>query len=382
LTRLPHIWGLTPNIQNLAGHFLVLASLAAIANAPSAGWRLPVFLVGSAVIFKSPTGVALITGFSLAQAYRAAAAQSLRPLIPALEAVMLFGVVYGVFWILSPAPSELRAALSPGFYLVNLYEHGGVRWFVVDVAWLFVPALVLLPVAPADPEKRSVPLLVFAVAPFIVVNLLRLVDLRRGFGISSMNEDDWRQVMMPVPLLIHAFVLSFVGQRWARLGSRARTGFLLVALLTVLPPMVTSTRYTYLVLMRPEENAYEYADNHAIAEALATIPREGTVIVTNDLRYPADGFQRDNRQMQIPAVFGHQAFAVNYMYEAYPFSAERLRLQQLLKAEHWSPEIEQAARTYRWTHLLIRKDYAHPRPIPLERVFESSFYSVFRFGTR
>jgi hypothetical protein len=379
LIRNWQIWGLTSNIQNLAAHFLVLASLGGIANAPSAGWRLPVFLVGSAVIFKSPAGVALVAGFSLAQAYRATAARSFTPLIPALAAATVFGVVYGAFWILSSAPSELRAVPSPLFYLVNLYEHGGVRWFALDALWLVLPVLVILPAALGDPEKRSGPLLMFAVAPFIVVNVLRLVDLRRGFGISSMNEDDWRQIIMPVPLLIHAFVLSFVGQRWTRLGRRARAGFLLVVLMTALPPVLAAARYTYLVLMRPVENAYEFADNHAIAEALAVIPREGTVIVTNDLRYPADGFQRDNRQMQIPAIFGHQAFAVNYMYEAYPFSEERLRLQQLLKAERWSPEIEQAARTHRWTHLLVRKDYAHPDPIPLEQIFDSPFYSVFRF---
>ena len=80
-----------------------------------------------------------------------------------------------------------------------------------------------------------------------------------------------------------------------------------------------------------------------------------------------------------PALFGHQAFAVNYTYESYPFSRSRSGLQKLLQSEHWSGEIDEAARTYGWTHLLIRKDYVHPEVIPLERLFDSELYSVYRF---
>ena len=64
VTRQWEIWGLAANVgHNVAAHFLVLASLASIAPAPTFGWRLPVFLVGASVVFKSPTGVALVAGF-------------------------------------------------------------------------------------------------------------------------------------------------------------------------------------------------------------------------------------------------------------------------------------------------------------------------------
>ena len=52
-----------------AAQFLVLASVGAVANASAIGWRLSSFLVGSAIIFKSPAGIALAAGFSLAQAF-------------------------------------------------------------------------------------------------------------------------------------------------------------------------------------------------------------------------------------------------------------------------------------------------------------------------
>ena len=73
-----------------------------------------------------------------------------------------------------------------------------------------------------------------------------------------------------------------------------------------------------------------------------------------------------NRQMQIPALFGHQAFAVNFAYENFPFSRDRLGLQALLEADEWSDAISEAARMHGWTHLLIHKDYRYPAPIPLE----------------
>ncbi len=80
--------------------------------------------------------------------------------------------------------------------------------------------------------------------------------------------------------------------------------------------------------------------------------------------------------MQIPALFGHQAFAVNYVYEAVE---ERRDLQKLLQRPEWSAAIPEAARTHHWTHLVIRKDYVHPVQIPLEQIFENQLYGVFRF---
>ena len=48
----------------------------------------------------------------------------------------------------------------------------------------------------------------------------------------------------------------------------------------------------------------------------------------------------------------------------------------------WSARMQsvsESARAYHWTHFLVRKDYAHPVPIPLEQVFENRDYAVFRF---
>jgi hypothetical protein len=359
------------NAHNVAAHFLVLASLGALATASGIGWRLGVFLVGTAVVFKSPTGIALVAGFVLAQAVLAANERRLKALLPAMAGVAVFGIVYGAFWVL-PLPSAYRSEFHPLFFLRYLHDRGGLLGFTLDAAWLFLPALAVW--SPRErSDSRSVSLLAFALAPFLIVNTVRAV------GVLPMNvDDDWAQIMLPVPLLVRAFAVSLAGARWTRLGHRARVLFATTAALIVVPPAVVSTRYARLLQTHPEQG-HEYVDNHSLAEALAAIPVANSVIVTNDLRYPAEGFRRDDRQMQIPALFGHQAFAVNYYYEAYPFSPERHELQQLLSAPRWTDAIDQAAAGHHWTHLLIRKDYPHPAVIPLETVFENAVYAVFRF---
>jgi hypothetical protein len=368
-------WGVVSMTgQNLGAQFLVVAALGAIAAVPARGWRLPVFLVGTAVLFKAPTGVALAAGFALLQAVRATQMRSLRPLVPLAAAAAVFAATYGAFWILPGNPIEYRTELFPLFHLRNLQEQGRLTAFGADLAWLLLPALVLLPAAVGHGASRTLPLLFCAAAPLVVANSLRAIDLRPGRGIDY----DWLQVMMPMPLLVRAFVIAIAAQAWMHVGGAARAVFVAAVLLAVVPSLVQAARYAGVLVANPAQG-HEFVDNRAIAEALRAIPVEKTLVVTNDLRYPAEGYARDHRQLQIPALFGHQAFAVNYTYEEYSFSRERLALQNLLRAETWTAAIEDAALRYGWTHLLIRKDYAHPQRIPIVRIFDNDQYSVFRF---
>jgi len=376
LTTSWEMWGAASNnAHNVAAHAVVLATLAGIAAAPTIGWRLPVFLVGSAVLVKAPTGVALAAGFTLAQAARAWSARSPRPLVPAAAAAAVFGLVYGAFWLVPALPVEFQTQVFPFYQLDRLMEREALGGVLIDGIWLLLPALVVVASGVRDPERRSLPLLVMAVTPLVVVNSLRSIDLRPGGGV----DDDWLQVALPVPILLHAFVVSVAGQRWAGLGPRVRAAAVALLALSVVPPAAVAARYAGRLLATPELG-HEYVDNRALGEALLAVPVDGTVIVTNDLRYPAEAFSRDDRQMQIPALLGHQAFAVNYVYEVYDFSSDRRALQALLQAPDWSPQIEAAARAHGWTHLLVHKDYPHPEPVPLERVFENETYAVYRFA--
>ena len=209
------------------------------------------------------------------------------------------------------------------------------------------------------------------------MNLTSSVDARPGG--SGEPTDDWVQALVPATMVLHAFVLAFISDRWAALGRGRRLAIVAFLVFTIIQPVLVTGRYLGVLLFEPERG-HEFADNRSIAEALATIPVRGSVIVTNDLRYPAGGFSRDNRQMQVPALFGHQAFAVNYAYERFEFSKARMELHAPLQRNEWSDDILAAARAHGWTHFLVRKSYTHPDTIPLEQTFANADYAVYRFA--
>ena len=367
------VWGILSNEgPNVGGDFLILASVAGIAAAPSLGWRIPAFLIGATVLVKTPAGLALFAGFVLAEAWRAIAARRWWPSPQLLISAAAFAVTFGAFYLRS-FESNFRVESSPLYHLQEIVARGRLAGLAVDFLWLFLPVLVVVSARIGDPEKRSTPILLLAVAPLLVVNATRLNNIQVGGGGTG---DDWFQILHSVPFLVHAFALSIAGRRWASLGRRRRAAFLLLLASAIAPVAIVAARYSLQVLRDPTSGT-DFVDNRALAGALAAIPTDGTIVVTNDLRYPAQSFTRDYRQMQIPALFGHQAFAVNYAHEAVE---ERRGLQELLQQPVWSDDIAEAARTHEWTHFVIRKDYVHPVPIPLEQIFENQSYAVFRFS--
>ena len=367
------LWGFLSNEgQNVGGDFVIIGTIAGIAAAPSQGWRLPAFLIGTAILVKSPVGVALVAGFALAEVWRAVAEKRLVPAAEVVIAATVFVVVFVAFFWLSFA-SEYRVAMFPLAHLRELARNSQLAGVLVDILFLLLPVLIVATAAVHELRGRGVYFLAMALAPLLVVNVSRLDNVTTGAGGAG---GDWTQMLHPVPFLVHAGALMLAGSCWTRLGRSRRAAFLLMAAIAILPVCVAAARYS-IELLRDPRSGHEFVDNRAIAEALARIPTSGSIVVTNDLRYPAEQFSRGNRQAQIPAVFGHQAFAVNYAYEV--VGEERRGLQKLLEQQEWAGEILAAAQTHHWTHLLIRKDYPHPTPIPLERIFDNDEYAVYRF---
>jgi hypothetical protein len=366
------MWGFLSNEgQNIGGDFVILASIAGIVAARQWGWWLAVFLIGGAVLVKIPVGIALLAGFMLAHVWCAAIGKRVWLSSPVVLAGGLFAAMYVAFFAIS-FESEYRVEAAPLAHVREIAGKSGLLLAGVDLLWLFLPALIVISARIYDPTKSGTPLALMAFAPILVVNATRLENISTGGGGTG---GDWVQILHPVPFLLHAFALALAGRRWSQLGRGRRAAFLIALALTVLPVAGAASRYSLLLLRNPE-SGNEYVDNRPLAAALAVVPRTGSIIVTNDLRYPAGNFTRDDRQMQIPALFGHQAFAVNYAHEAV---AERRGLQRLLQQPEWSDAIDEAARTHGWTHLLIRKDYMHPAPVPLELLVENQDYAVFRF---
>ena len=366
------LWGVLSNEgPNVGGDFVIVGTIAGIAAASGWGWMLPAFLAGSALLVKTTAGIALIAGFGLMEAWRALAARRFQASPPLLMAGAVFVFTAATFFLVS-FESNFQVEWAPLYHLREMAARQNLRALTFDVLWMLLPALIVMSAGIRDPERRSAPLLLLAAGPLIVVNVSRMDNVVAGGGGTG---DDWFQILHAAPFLLHAFVLSFVGRRWPQLGRGRRAAVLLALALTVAPVAVAAAHYSVLILRDPE-SGNDFVDNRSLAAALALIPVRGTVIVTNDLRYPAGHFTRDYRQMQIPALFGHQAYAVNYAHEAVE---ERRDLQRLLQEPEWSDAISQAASMHHWTHLLIRKDYMHPATIPLDRIFENESYEVYRF---
>lgn len=364
------LWGFLSNEgANVGGDFVILASVAGIAAAPRRGWTLPAFLIGAGILVKTPAGIALVAGVAVAEAWQAVMQKRL-PSPHVLSAGGLFVATFVAFFAVS-FESNFRVEIDPLLHLREMAVRSPAG-FVLDLLWLSLPVFIVLTARIKDPERRSAPILLMAIAPLLVVNVTRMDNTKAGGGGTG---DDWFQILHAVPFLLHAFALSLASVRWGRLGSPRRAAFLVVLALVVVPVTAAAGRYSYLLVRNPS-SGLDFVDNRSLAEALAAVPVEGAIIVTNDLRYPAQNFTRDYRQMQIPALFGHQAFAVNYAHEAVE---HRRALQELLQQPEWTGAILEAARTHHWTHLLIRKDYVHPAPVPLERIFDNQDYAVFRF---
>jgi hypothetical protein len=368
------LWGVASvSGQNLASQFIVLAVVGGIVAAPVRGWRLPLFLIGSAVLFKAQTAVALLGGFTVMQGWEAVRTRSVRPLAVVIGAASVFAVVYSALWILPHLPESYRTEVHPLAHVHYLQDRGWLPGFGADVLWLLAPALIAWRGSGAR-ERSRVGWLLLSLTPLVIVNAFRGLDLRPGMG----YDEDWFQIVMVVPVLAGGIAVVFANAGWPAFSPTRKAILFVVAVLTFVPPALVSLYYAQVLIEAPQ-SAHEFADNHALGEALRVIPVKGSLLVTNDLRYPSGGFARKNRQMQIPALFGHQAFAINYAYEVYTFSQERMALQNLLEQEQWSSAIDDAARRYGWTHFIVRKDYSHPRDIPLTRVFDGPDYEVFRF---
>ena len=86
-------------------------------------------------------------------------------------------------------------------------------------------------------------------------------------------------------------------------------------------------------------------------------------------------------QVKFSGIFGHQMFAVNYIYERYYDKnlQHKIELQQRFRSSTWDVELDQLAQELGWTHLIIYRPSPHPEYIPLPLLFENEEYQVYAF---
>jgi hypothetical protein len=255
------------------------------------------------------------------------------------------------------------------------FKHG------LDLLLFVVPAVLYWWIAgrssKATHEQRDR----LAILGLTLVGLLAFLNLVGSYvtspdGTREPNVNFLEPLKM-LPKLLAATGVLALAALWSPDRRKLNRGIVLFLSLIVAVPLAHRVTHTVILLVRPEA-AHEYVDNRAIGEALAQIPVAGS-IVTNDLRYPADDYKRDHRQMQIPALFGHQAYAANTRYERDPTAERRIAQQARLARKAWDPELPRIAAEESWTHLLIHKGAPYPEEIPLTAQFENDRYIVYTF---
>lgn len=142
-------------------------------------------------------------------------------------------------------------------------------------------------------------------------------------------------------------------------------------------------------LISQPEAGYEYVDNRPLADVLQNLPPQDSLLVTNDLRYPADDFARDKRQFQLAALFGHKFFGAELVYSRAVQTrteknravyADRLKAARAFSNGEWDTSaIDSLVSRYPITHLLIHHPFPHPEEIPLHLVAENFRYRLYSF---
>lgn len=215
-------------------------------------------------------------------------------------------------------------------------------------------------------------LLIFVLSPYFLFLMF-----------SFENPNDY-QIFILSLMLAALFTASYVVSAWFNRDRKISFQYVIaigVFIGLIGPGVISLCNHIYIVTYHPEKG-HEYADNRSVADALRHIPLENTLIVTNDLRYPANNYVRNYRQFQLAGVFGHRNFASNLLYGAVRNEERNLyaALLQLFQSKTWpTAQIDYLRGKVPITHVLIHKHYSHADDIPLNLVYENKDYAVYRF---
>ncbi|HVJ33098.1 MAG TPA: hypothetical protein VND94_08270 [Terriglobia bacterium] len=217
---------------------------------------------------------------------------------------------------------------------------------------------------------------------WVLVSLLLLLAVNLTALIYANQVDpnfNWFRLAAATPMLLAGFVALAIAQTWPHLN---RYGQVIVAVLVAIATIIPIGRIPMVavqVAAKPDRGD-DVTETSALAEAMRSIPVAGSVVVTNDLRYPVIDYRYTLKNPLISALFGHQCYFCNGDGEAdLPGADQRLAEVRQLAAPAWSDAIADLASRNHWTHFLVHKNWPHPATMPLKLVFENDQYAVYAF---
>jgi len=304
-------------------------------------------------------------------------------------------------WRKSPKEAVLLAiqkswptivAFVIGFIVIHVQNLAGANWRITfswfgneratayvlanftSAAILFIPAVICLIITCGRHlRRRTLLALAMALAPTVLIFVTALVQV--GSGETNFM---WVTAAQPATIGIALLASLLVADSWPHIGRRMR---MVVAFAFVVAIGTQSLRFPLMAIDTAMnlKHGGEVMDNRDIARALQAIPVNGTLLVTNDLSNPAS--RTPKLLSPLSAIFGHQCFlsTPDYDYPYMPDPQERMAAQDLLQMPYWQPSIAAAAKHYGWTHLLVHKIASYPMDIPLQQIYDSDTYAVYRF---
>lgn len=369
-----------PDVTPVYGRLLLMVSaLPLVDRAPRRLWAAATAV---ALLGQVRAGVGLIAGIVL---IAAAAIQWMRtrhhrvmlPVLAGGTAALLaltaggdtpmlpFTIVIQPLWL---------ARHFPGVFINDLLAVtmiAGLPWLLASGGWSSSERSLA--------RRLALPVAAAVAALYAVYNLGGGMIDERTWGWDGqqplMPWTDWIQSLIDAPMLFALLGASALAARWPAMRRPRQIGAMVLLGVVATLPLAHRLKTTVLMWTEPLR-AHEYVDNRETARAMAVIPVAGTVTATNDLRYPAEDFARDEHQYQLAALFGHVTYAAPG-YERYPGWEQRVALQRALASSSVDCNVLRRLEEEGVTHLLIHKRIAHPSSLPLRHLLDDAAYTVF-----
>ena len=192
----------------------------------------------------------------------------------------------------------------------------------------------------------------FEILPFLS-SLFGVLVLYNSFDlyIKGALDLNLKQILYPLPFIYVGLLIAVIDK--SKSDFRYLTFVLMPTFLFSI--LFASNRlYNFKLVLDDMTQWHEFVDNTQLAECLKQVPVQGSIIVTNDLTYPANNYSRTMMQMQIPGIFGHQMYAGNARWEKNYVNMELFKHQDVLSSGSWN-DVVLSATNYGWTHAVIFK---------------------------
>lgn len=356
-----------PNAPDVAGLLIALCAIRCTLEFERRNMRLAaLFFLCMLPVFKIPFLIPVSAGLALIYAWELQKQFRLYLLLEITGAALLSALAYFVF------SKSAATAVGIAEFKVLGFVAMAFPWQNQTLLILGALTIVVALITRHGLSAGMPKLLMFAIAPYALFLLWRI------------EIDNTYQIFNLATRLVAIFAATYLVSAWFSEEHRSRAQYIAAAGVVIAltgPAAISLVNHVYVVAAHPEQG-HEYANNRSVADALQHIPLENTMLVTNDLRYPADRYFRDNRQFQLAGIFGHRNFASNLEYGGFRRDdmVMYLRLVKLFQVKTWpAGQIGPLAGQMGITHLLIHKNYAHADSIPLALVYENDDYQVYRF---